>query len=646
MTLTPPEVVTRQGSGPTRSNGHRTDGPGLHRRNESASFVPSSGPASRADEELRDYIYTLSEGRVVDLRPSGPVFGRLRSRRNASRRILRRALTSRQRLLVAALSGSWVITFAVFAIWWLYPTHRLGWLAFVANSALLILTLGLSMYFLTVVNRMRRVDPRIPLPEGLRVAMVVTKAPSEPWELVRVTLEAMLEQDYPDRYDVWLADEDPSAQVTSWCSDNGVRVSTRRGDERYQRPTWPRRRRCKEGNLAYFYDHYGYAMYDVVAQLDADHVPSRDYLREMVRPFSDASVGYVAAPSICDANADTSWTVRGRPHEESTFHGAQQLGLSAVGSPVCIGSHYTVRTDALRQIGGLGPDLAEDFSTTYLLNVAGWRGVFAIDADAHGDGPRDFGAMVTQEFQWSRSLTTIWFGLVLRTFRRLPLGLGIRFLFMSGADMIFSILLVGGISLFLVANVTHQPWVAVSVVWFFALWSALKAWLLVLTFVLRRARLLRPIDPPIISWERALYNATRYPFILIGAVVAIAGMVVPGTLDFKVTPKGDAGPDSLPLRLILPFCVIAGIHAVGAFWGFGHMVVIGYVGLSLLAALSQVGVGTLVVLLHAADNRRRFGLTRVGALQLVDRPLALCSATALPVLWLSASYIAALLEIY
>ncbi len=61
----------------------------------------------------------------------------------------------------------------------------------------------------------------------------------------------------------------------------------------------------------------------------------------------------------------------------------------------------------LKEIGGLGPELAEDHSTTLMMNAHGWRGVHALDAIAHGDGPRTFADLITQEFQWSRSLMMI-----------------------------------------------------------------------------------------------------------------------------------------------------------------------------------------------------------------------------------------------
>jgi cellulose synthase/poly-beta-1,6-N-acetylglucosamine synthase-like glycosyltransferase len=107
---------------------------------------------------------------------------------------------------------------------------------------------------------------------------------------------------HPFYADVWLADEDPDHETQAWCAANGVRISCRKGVEAYHRAEWPRRTRCKEGNLAFFYDHWGYEQYDVVAQFDADHVPHHDYLSTVTPAFLDDSVGYVALPSICGSN--------------------------------------------------------------------------------------------------------------------------------------------------------------------------------------------------------------------------------------------------------------------------------------------------------------------------------------------------------
>ena len=51
----------------------------------------------------------------------------------------------------------------------------------------------------------------------------------------------------------------------------------------------------------------------------------------------------------------------------------------------------------LRDSGGIGPELDEDYSTSMIMTAHGWRGVFAIDAIASGDGPVTFEDAMRQE---------------------------------------------------------------------------------------------------------------------------------------------------------------------------------------------------------------------------------------------------------
>ena len=128
------------------------------------------------------------------------------------------ALTRRSHRVLLGLTFAFVVTLTAFFVWWVSPVHRLSWPGFVANSVLLAIVLASPLYFLYIVNQMRRVNPNVPVPD-VRVAMVVTKAPSEPWPMVQATLEAMLAQDYPGDYDVWLADEDPAGRQRISAAD-------------------------------------------------------------------------------------------------------------------------------------------------------------------------------------------------------------------------------------------------------------------------------------------------------------------------------------------------------------------------------------------------------------------------------------------
>ena len=575
-----------------------------------------------APDRLIDDLYFRSDGNVVDAPPSGPVLAR-------SSRVPRRPrpgtfvplLSGRDRVLVGALTAAWVAALVFFWTWWLEPAHRVGWVGLVVNSLLIGYVTAIPVYFLILANRLREIDPRIAVP-SLRVAFVVTRAPSEDWALARTTLTAMRVQQYPYAFDVWLCDEAPTEEILGWCRAAGVHVSSRNGVPDYHRATWPRRTRCKEGNLAFFYDNWGYAGYDVVAQLDCDHVPAPTYLAEVVRPFADPAIGYVAAPSVCDANAAGSWAARGRLHREGTFHGPFQAGHNDGLAPIGIGSHYAVRTCALREIGGIGPELAEDFSTSYLLNSAGWRGAFALRAEAHGDGPLTFAAMLTQEFQWSRSLTTLMYDLVPGHLGRLSWPLRIRFGYSLLYYTLLAVSVVGGLALPPIAAVTGAPWVDVNYLAFLAHWWPMSVVLIAITLVLRRRGLLRPVDAPVLSWENWLYALTRWPYNAWGVAAAMMQQIRPKPITFKVTPKSVDGLEPLATGLVLPFVVITTALSTAALVGEFSTTAVGYVGLCLLGGLTYAVVSLAVCVLHAGEAARAAGeRTRTALVATVRRPL-------------------------
>lgn len=499
---------------------------------------------------------------------------------------------------------AWMISAAFFWIWWLKPIHMIEPVRYGIATACMAWIYFLQSYFVIVfLNGHRSVAPN-PQTGQWRVAMIVTKTPGEPLPLLKRTLNAMLAQDYP--HDTWLADEDPSAETISWCSENGVKISTRKGVEAYHQAQWPRRTRCKEGNLAYFYDHFGYDNYDIVAQLDADHVPQEGYLREMLRPFADPKVGYVSAPSICSANGNDSWAARTRLHAEAAFHGLLQSGYTKLFTPICIGSHYAVRTAALRAVGGLGPELAEDHSTTLLMAAGGWQGVHAIDAIAYGDGPANVADLAVQEFQWARSLVSLLLNYTGGYLGRLPARLKFLFLFGQLWYPIFSATMV---FLYVVpiyalvydarfADVTYPAFVGHTLPTLLILiWYA---------FQIRRDGLFRPFDGKVMSWEKILFVFVQWPWALWGCVMALRDKITGRFVDFRVTPKGDAATKRLPSTVVAVYAALALgavlpvilVSDVGEARGF-HL-------LSGINALIYSSIVISIVVRHLRDNSGAF----------------------------------------
>lgn len=507
----------------------------------------------------------------------------------------------------------WVYAALSFWVWWFDGGHNIGTLAFVLTTSILAWVNLMPAYFLFVLSSARIPNPQMPPPANARVAMVVTKAPSEPFPVVRTTLEAMLTQDYPAPYDVWLADEDPTPETIAWCEKNGVQISTRRGRPDYHRPTWPRRTRCKEGNLAYFYDIYGYEKYDFVCQFDADHVPQPSYLTEALRPFNDPEVGYVSAPSICDKNADKSWSARGRLYVEASLHGALEAGYSGRLAPLCIGSHYAVRTQALKAIGGLGPELAEDHSTTLLMNAGGWKGVHALNAIASGDGPATFTDLAVQEFQWSRSLMTLLLQYTPSYLSSLPLRLKAQFLFCQLWYPLFAFFMLLMFVLPLIALGLDRNMVGVTYPEFIIRFSTPSLVLVALAGWWRKNGLLRPYDARVFSWEGMLFLYARWPWALWGVIAAVFDTIRGVPVSFKVTPKGGAR-SQLPLGVVMPYVALTFSSALPVIFLNSVETARGFFLFALANAVIYTGVLAVILLQDCRENARPLGLRNAAAL--------------------------------
>ncbi|MDO5527906.1 MAG: glycosyltransferase, partial [Paracoccus sp. (in: a-proteobacteria)] len=474
--------------------------------------------------------------------------------KSASTQFLRPLFNTYQRIAYIALASIWLAALIYFWSWWLRPEHINGIGAYIVVSLVLAWITLLPLYFVGIFY-FAKIPAARSLPNSAKVAMVVTKAPSEPLSIVQRTLQAAISQDYP--HDTWLADEAPTHETLAWCKENGVRVSTRQGCDDYQRDLWPRRKRCKEGNLAYFYDHHGYNKYDFVVQLDADHVPAPGYLKQILAPFADPAVGYVSAPSICDNNAAESWSARGRLYVEGMLHGALQAGYNSGWAPLCIGSHYAVRTAALKEIGGLGPELAEDHSTTLFMNAHGWRGVHALDAIAHGDGPKTFADLVTQEFQWSRSLMAILLKYTPGLFANLTARLQFQFAFAQLWYPLFALFILIIFLLPISALAIKEPLVGVTFFDFLAHYLPQTALLILFIAFLHSQGWARPVNSRTISWEGIIFLFARWPWALAGVVAAIRDHFTGSYVEFRVTPKGDGPADLLPMRVFAPYAFLA-----------------------------------------------------------------------------------------
>jgi cellulose synthase (UDP-forming) len=527
-------------------------------------------------------------------------------------------MSSAERHAYRGLTLLWLGATVLFCIWWCWPSHIVSLPRFLIASFVIAYALAMPAYFFFFVGRMRRPDPALSPPPGLRVAFATTFVPgAESTAVLERTITAMRDQGgFP--HDVWVLDEGDLPEARDLCRRVGARHFSRRGTARYQQAAWPFKAKTKAGNYNSWLDWLGTQGigYDVLLQMDTDHVPQPGYMIEMLRPFADPTVAYVAAPSITSANKGDSWVVGARYEVEATLHGALQMGYNGDYAPLIIGSHAAFRVSALQAIGGFQRTLAEDHHNTLRLNASGMRGVFNPDAIAIGDGASSFAEAMVQEYQWARALTQILLNFFPRDGRSLPPRLWLQFLFAETWYPLFAVSQAVGWLVPIVALLSNQPWVRASYLEYFALHGLSTLSCLLLVSWLRRRGWLRPANVPIVTWRAALLMLARWPFVLMAVMDASVGWALQRDFPFRVTPKGTRERKALPARIIVPYVVIVlgSLSAVARYLSEGGAGrVDGYLYLALFSAGTYLLLLVAVIALNQWENVRTWRVPRPAA---------------------------------
>ena len=334
-------------------------------------------------------------------------------------------LSGSERLRLVCLIVLNIVFGLGFVVWLLLPGHLPTPADDVSTVALLSGYLALAMVVCVEAIRVLQTTglwvfaaaaedpvPMVPTP-GARVAVLTTIVPSkEPVELVLHTLRAMkcLEHDGP--LDVWILDEGNDPDVRKAAEEIGVKHFSRKGVARWNAESGPFRAKTKAGNHNAWRDGYE-SQYDVVAQMDPDHVPLPDFLTRTIGYFRDPDVAFVVAPQVY-GNHDESWIAHGAATQSYVFHGVMQRGGNGMGAPLLIGTNHLYRPAAFEQVGGYQDSIIEDHLTAMAVYAATnpetenpWRGVYTPDIVAIGEGPTSFTDYFNQQKRWAYGIWEI-----------------------------------------------------------------------------------------------------------------------------------------------------------------------------------------------------------------------------------------------
>jgi cellulose synthase/poly-beta-1,6-N-acetylglucosamine synthase-like glycosyltransferase len=485
----------------------------------------------------------------------------------------RQVASPAQRAVLTMLALINALTALAFIGWLLLPAHVPGpgvvgfggWRLGVARVSFCVVICVESIRLVqnfavwVVASAMKDPVPKAP-PRGLRVAMLTTIVPSkEPISVVERTLRAMREVSYRGQVDVWILDEGDDPAVKAMAERLGVHHFSRKGIARYNQPTGPFRAKTKSGNHNAWRDSYE-RFYDVVAQMDPDHVPLPCFLERTIGYFRDPDVAFVVAPQVY-GNMYENWVAHGASVQQYLFSGVVERGGNGLDAPLLIGTNHLYRPAAWREIGGYQDSIIEDHLTS--MRVQGtinpftgnsWRGVYTPDVLAIGEGPESWTDYFNQQKRWAygiweillkRNLRT---GIRLRPRQRLLYGL-VQFYYPSVG---FAVLL-GTIAtaVYLLLGVTA---IRLNSLQWLALWSASMTSWMILWLWLRRFNLA-------VHERREVGVVGMLLALFAGPVYVAAGVtaLLRRPLTYAVTAKGNLkSPDSVrTFRLHFAWAAIA-----------------------------------------------------------------------------------------
>ncbi|WP_341953440.1 glycosyltransferase family 2 protein [Salinibacterium sp. TMP30] len=215
---------------------------------------------------------------------------------------------------------------------------------------------------------------------------------SESIGVLEPTLAGAMGIRYPGRFTVYLCDDGSRPEVRKLAQRYGAEYLDREEHEH-----------AKAGNLNNALAHSSGTL---VATLDADMIPTVDFLEKTVGYFVDENLAFVQAPQAFhnqDAFQYNLFSGDALPNEQDLFMKTLQPGKQRSNAVMYVGSNTVFRRTALDAIGGFATGvITEDMATGMLLQAAGYRTQFVPDIVAAGLAPENFADLLSQRTRWAR----------------------------------------------------------------------------------------------------------------------------------------------------------------------------------------------------------------------------------------------------
>ncbi|WP_276941634.1 glycosyltransferase family 2 protein [Ferrimicrobium acidiphilum] len=305
----------------------------------------------------------------------------------------RRRPGSTQRVgLVVALGSSLIyITWRV-----LFTIPSGNWISLVAGVLLVAAELAAIVQMVASTVRGWRQVEHVPVPLSALASIpsvdIYIATFSESIGVLEPTLAGAMSIRYPGDFTVYLCDDGSRPAVRKLAKRYGAEYLER--DEHQH---------AKAGNLNNALANSGG---ELVVTLDADMIPTVDFLEKTVGYFVDENLAFVQAPQAFhnqDVFQHNLFSGKGLPNEQDLFMRTLQAGNGRFNAVMYVGSNAVIRRTALDAIGGFAIGvITEDMATGMLLQAAGYRTLFVPDIIAAGLAAENLSDLLTQRIRWAR----------------------------------------------------------------------------------------------------------------------------------------------------------------------------------------------------------------------------------------------------
>lgn len=273
--------------------------------------------------------------------------------------------------------------------------------------------------FFVNVHPLTRESPVIDFTPGrLPTVDVLIPTYNEPTELLEVTMRAALDMRYPGSHlRVYLLDDGGTVQKRTQASPAKAAEAQQRHVELQELAarhgghyiTREKNQNAKAGNVN---EALAHCSGDLVLILDADHVPTVDFLEKTVGFFQQDEKLYLVQTPHFFINPDPvekNLDMFGRmPPENEMFYAVIQRGLDFWDGAYFCGSAAVIRRSHLDEVGGIGGvSITEDAETAMKLHARGYRSAYLNEPLISGLQPETFSSFIVQRLRWAQGMVQL-----------------------------------------------------------------------------------------------------------------------------------------------------------------------------------------------------------------------------------------------